>query len=101
MRKNTFGFAVLAATASLGLGLVVSGCGDSGSTTLNPLGPQKANGQVIFDYNILSKSLAKTDVDAKIATVKYAFSGTNAEKEAFTDIKDAYAYTFEHKSEAY
>ena len=101
MRKNTVGFAVLAATASLGLGLVVSGCGDSGSTTPNPLGPQKANGQVIFDYNILSKSLAKTDVDAKIATVKYAFSGTNAEKEAFTDIKDAYAYTFEHKSEAY
>ena len=101
MRKNTFGFAVLAATASLGLGLVVSGCGDSGSTTPNPLGPQKANGQVIFDYNILSKSLAKTDVDANIATVKYAFSGTNAEKEAFTDIKDAYAYTFEHKSEAY
>lgn len=56
-------------------------------------GRKKINGQVVFDYNILSESLAKTDVDAKIATVKYAFSGTNAEKEAFTDIKDAYTYT--------
>lgn len=66
-------------------------------------GRKKINGQVVFDYDILSKSLAKTDVDAKIATVKYAFSSTNAEKEAFTDIKDAYTYTytFEHKSEAY
>lgn len=64
-------------------------------------GRKKINGQVVFDYNILSESLAKTDVDAKISTVKYAFSGTNAEKEAFTDIKDAYTYTFEHKSEAY
>lgn len=64
-------------------------------------GRKKINGQVVFDYDILSESLAKTDVDAKIATVKYAFSGTNAEKEAFTDIKDAYTYTFEHKSEAY
>lgn len=101
MRKNAFGFAIGAAVVGLSLGLAIYGCGDSGSITPNPLGPQKANGQVIFDYNILSKSLAKTDVDAKIATVKYAFSGTNAEKEAFTDIKDAYAYTFEHKSEAY
>lgn len=64
-------------------------------------GRKKINGQVVFYYDILSESLAKTDVDAKIATVKYAFSGTNAEKEAFTDIKDAYTYTFEHKSEAY
>lgn len=101
MRKNTFGFAIGAAVVGLSLGLAIYGCGDSGSTTPNPLGPQKVNGQVVFDYNILSESLAKTDVDAKIATVKYAFSGTNAEKEAFTDIKDSYTYTFEHKSEAY
>ena len=101
MRKNTFGFAIGAAVVGLSLGLAIYGCGDSGSTTPNPLGPQRVNGQVIFDYNILSESLAKTDVAAKIATVKYAFSGTNAEKEAFTDLKDAYTYTFEHKSEAY
>lgn len=99
MRKNTFGFAIGAAVVGLSLGLAIYGCGDSGSTAPNPLGPQKINGQVVFDYNILSESLAKTDVDAKIATVKYAFSGTNAEKQAFTDVRDA--YTFEHKSEAY
>ena len=101
MRKNTFGFAIGAAVVGLSLGLAIYGCGDSGSTTPNPLGPQRVNGQVIFDYNILSESLAKTDVAAKIATVKYAFSGTNAEKEAFTDLKDTYTYTFKHKSEAY
>lgn len=107
MRKNAFGFAIGTAVVGLSLGLAIYGCGDSGSTTPNPLDGSTPNppivetSKVIFDYNVLSKSLAKTDVDAKIATVKYAFSGTNAEKEAFTDIKDAYTYTFEHKSEAY
>lgn len=50
MRKNAFGFAIGAAVVGLSLGLAIYGCGDSGSITPNPLGPQKANGQVIFDY---------------------------------------------------
>lgn len=101
MRKNTFGFVICAAVAGLGLGLAMYGCGDSGSTTPNPLGPQKVNGQVIFDYNVLSQGLAKTDVSANIDNVKYVFSGTDSEEKTFTDVKDSYTYTFEHKSEAY
>ena len=35
--KNKFNFATLVTTVSLGVGLLISGCGDSGSTTPNPL----------------------------------------------------------------
>lgn len=99
INKNTFGF-TLAAAATLGLGFMVYGCGDSGSTVPNPLGKDSA--KVIFNYNVLSQGLAaKTDIPANIASVKYAFSGTNDAKEAFTNLNEAYTYDFEHKDKAY
>ena len=90
----------MAAAATLGLGFMVYGCGDSGSTVPNPLGKDSA--KVIFNYNVLSQGLAaKTDIPANIASVKYAFSGTNDAKEAFTNLNEAYTYDFEHKDKAY
>ena len=74
--KNTFRFAAFAAVASLGLGLFVSGCGDSGSTSPNPLTPAIKTYKAIFNYNVLAASTAKaTDIKAEIVTVKYAFYG--------------------------
>lgn len=101
INKNTFGFA-LATVATLGLGFMVYGCGDSGSTTPNPLGPAKVVPKVIFNYNVLAKELgAKTNIPSNIASVKYAFSGTNDAQELFTDLDEAYTYNFEHQDKAY
>lgn len=98
--KNTFGFA-LAAAATLGLGFMVYGCGDSGSTTPNPLG--KESPKVIFDYHVLAQELSAkaTEIPANIASVKYAFSGTNEAKELFTNLDETYAYDFKHQDKAY
>lgn len=75
--KNTFRFATFAAVASLGLGLMISGCGDGGSTTPNPLNAKF--GQVTFNYNVLAQTTAsakyETKIEEKIVTVKYIFFG--------------------------
>lgn len=74
--KNTFRFAVCAAVVSVALGLSLSACGDSGSTTPNPLQPEGKSYQVVFNYNVLAQAAAKaTDIKADIVTVKYAFYG--------------------------
>lgn len=52
--KNTFRFAVCAAVVSVALGLSLSACGDSGSTTPNPLQPEGKSYQVVFNYNVLA-----------------------------------------------
>ena len=101
INKNAFGF-VLAAVATLGLGFMVYGCGDGGSTTPNPLGPAKVVPKVIFNYNVLAKELgAKTEIPANIVSVKYAFSGTNDAQELFTDLDETYGYDFDHQDKAY
>lgn len=87
--KNTFRFATFAAVASLGLGLMVSGCGDSGSTTPNPLNAKY--GQVTFNYNVLAAKVA-TPVAKEIVTVKYAFFGVKTGGVRFIDGPSA-AYT--------
>lgn len=100
MRKNNFGFAVLAATASLGLGLVVSGCGDSGSTTPNPL--DESLNKVVFNYSVLAQELgAKVEIPANIASVKYVFSGQHEDKQAFVECSEDYTYKFTHKDKDY
>ena len=101
INKNAFGLA-LAVAATLGLGFMVYGCGDSGSTTPNPLEPAKVNPKVIFDYHVLAQELgAKTEIPANIASVKYAFSGTNDAQELFTDLDETYGYDFDHQDKAY
>lgn len=87
--KNTFRFATFAAVASLGLGLMISGCGDSGSTTPNPLNAKY--GQVTFNYNVLAAKVA-TPVAKEIVTVKYAFFGVTTGGARFIDGPSA-AYT--------
>ncbi len=87
--KNTFRFATFAAVASLGLGLMISGCGDSGSTTPNPLNAKY--GQVTFNYNVLAAKVA-TPVAKEIVTVKYAFFGLKTGGARFIDGPSA-AYT--------
>lgn len=87
--KNTFRFATFAAVASLGLGLMISGCGDSGSTTPNPLNAKY--GQVTFNYNVLAAKVA-TPVAKEIVTVKYAFYGLKTGGARFIDGPSA-AYT--------
>ncbi|MGM9992790.1 MAG: hypothetical protein ACI376_08120 [Candidatus Bruticola sp.] len=82
-KKNTFRFAAFTA-AALGLGLLVSGCGDGGSTTPNPLNGRL--GTVIYNYNVLAKAAARADVDASIASVQYSFDGELTKN-----------YSFEHK----
>lgn len=101
MIKNTFCFATLVATASLGLGLMVCGCGDSGSTTPNPL-EGDTSAKVVFNYSVLAHKLsAKTGIPANIASVKYSFKGVDENQKAFTDTSDKYTYKFAHKDQAY
>ena len=92
--KNTFRFATFAAVASLGLGLMISGCGDSGSTTPNPLNAKY--GQVTFNYNVLAAKVA-TPVAKEIVTVKYAFFGVKTGGARFIDGPSvAYTHDFIH-----
>lgn len=92
--KNTFRFATFAAVASLGLGLMISGCGDSGSTTPNPLNAKY--GQVTFNYNVLAAKVA-TPVAKEIVTVKYAFFGVKTGGVRFIDGPSvAYTHDFVH-----
>ena len=92
--KNTFRFATFAAVASLGLGLMISGCGDSGSTTPNPLNAEY--GQVTFNYNVLAAKVA-TPVAKEIVTVKYAFFGVKTGGARFIDGPSvAYTHDFIH-----
>lgn len=101
--KNAFGFVTLVATASLSLGLMVCGCGDSGSTSPyfdNHVDP--AASRVVFDYNVLAQGLsAKTEIDFNIANVKYIFKGVDENQKSFTDASDKYVYKFTHKNTAY
>ncbi len=101
MIKNSFGLAIFAATASLGLGFMLSGCGDSGSTAPNPLEGDTSS-KVVFNYSVLAQKLsAKTDIPANIASVKYSFKGVDENQKAFTDNSDKYTYKFAHKDQAY
>ena len=101
MIKNSFGLAIFATTASLGLGLMISGCGDGGSTTPNPLEGDTSS-KVVFNYSVLAQKLsAKTDIPANIASVKYSFKGVDENQKAFTDTSDKYTYKFAHKDQAY
>ncbi|MGM9998930.1 MAG: hypothetical protein ACI38Q_06010 [Candidatus Bruticola sp.] len=101
VKKNTFCFTAFAAAASLGLGLLVSGCGDSGSTTPNDLNAKY--GTVTFNYNVLAAAAAKaTDVQSEIVTVKYAFYGLRDGGARFVDGPDdypSYTYNFTHGEE--
>ncbi len=103
LNKNTFCFTAFAAVASLGLGLFVSGCGDSGSTSPNPLTPTTKTYKAVFNYNVLAASTAKaTDIKSEIVTVKYAFygqiDGQNFINGPETD--PSYIQTFTHGAEA-
>lgn len=103
LNKNTFCFTAFAAVASLGLGLFVSGCGDSGSTSPNPLTPTTKTYKAVFNYNVLAASTAKaTDIKSEIVTVKYAFygqiDGQNFINGPETD--PSYVQTFTHGAEA-
>lgn len=98
MSKNFFGFTAFVATASLGLGLMVAGCGDGGDTTPNPLDHVVKTGTVTFNYNVLAKAAAgKTDISNDIKSVKYSFSGVSTDSQLVktpfrTDATDAYNF---------
>lgn len=98
MSKNFFGFTAFVATASLGLGLMVAGCGDGGDTTPNPLDHVVKTGTVTFNYNVLAKAAAgKTDITNDIKSVKYSFSGVSTDSQLVktpfrTDATDAYHF---------
>ena len=98
MSKNFFGFTAFVATASLGLGLMVAGCGDGGDTTPNPLYHVVKTGTVTFNYNVLAKAAAgKTDITNDIKSVKYSFSGVSTDSQLVktpfrTDATDAYHF---------
>lgn len=113
---NIFNFAVMVATLSVGF--MLGGCGDSGSTTPNPLNgtatpipptppapsppPIQATNQVIFDYSVLASDvMGKTDISAPIAKVRYAFKVSDEQKGDFVDIKETYAGTFEYKNQTH
>lgn len=99
MSKNFFGFTAFVATASLGLGLMVAGCGDGGDTTPNPLDHVVKTGTVTFNYNVLAKAAAgkTTDITNDIKSVKYSFSGVSTDSQLVktpfrTDATDAYKF---------
>lgn len=82
MSKNFFGFTAFVATASLGLGLMVAGCGDGGDTTPNPLDHVVKTGTVTFNYNVLAKAAAgRTDITNDIKSVRYSFSGVSTDSQ--------------------
>ena len=99
--KNTYCFATFAAVASLGLGLMISGCGDSGSTDAAQLGKV---GQVTFKYDVLAKAAASpkyaTKIKNEIVTVKYAFYGVKDGVSFIESYKDNPDYTYKFKPEA-
>ncbi len=100
MTKNTFAF-TLTTAATLSLSLMLSGCGDGGSTAPNPLEGDTSS-KVVFNYSVLAQKLsAKTDIPANIASVKYSFKGVDENQKAFTDTSDKYTYKFAHKDQAY
>ena len=108
--KNKFNFATLVTTVSLGVGLLISGCGDSGSTTPNPLNggdtptpptpepPISDTYKVTFQYNSLAKNLGRIDVASDIVNVKYAFYGKADNKEFVT--APTKAHEFKHEASA-
>ena len=108
--KNTFRFAIFAAALGLGMGLLVSGCGDGGSTTPNPLDggktpepptpepPISDTYKVTFQYNSLAKNLGRIDVASDIVSVKYAFYGKADNKEFVT--APTKAHEFKHEASA-
>ena len=108
--KNKFNFATLVTTVSLGVGLLISGCGDSGSTTPNPLNggdtpapptpepPISDTYKVTFQYNSLAKNLGRIDVASDIVNVKYAFYGRTENKEFVT--APTKAHEFKHETSA-
>ena len=103
LNKNTFCFTAFAAVASLGLGLFVSGCGDSGSTSPNPLTPTTKTYKAVFNYNVLAASTAKaTDIKSEIITVKYAFYGQIDGQDFINgpETDPSYVQTFTHGAEA-
>ena len=99
--KNTFRFATFAAALGLGIGLLVSGCGDSGSTTPNSLNggdtpqpptpepPISDTYKVTFQYNSLAKSLGRTEVASDIANVKYVFYSEKDQQKIINKITEA------------
>lgn len=95
--KNTFRFATLVATVGLGVGLLAGGCGDSGSTIPNSLGT--TDYKVIFQYNSLAQELGRTDVQADIVKVKYAFYGTIDNKDFITNATKAYEFKHENANQ--
>ena len=110
-KKNTFRFATFAAALGLGMGLLVSGCGDSGSTTPNSLNggdtptpptpepPISSDTyKVTFQYNSLAKNLGRIDVASDIVNVKYAFYG-KADNKEFTTVPTK-AQEFKHEATA-
>ena len=105
MSKNFFGFTAFVATASLGLGLMVAGCGDGGDTTPNPLDHVVKTGTVTFNYNVLAKAAAgKTDISNDIKYVKYSFSGVSTDSQLVetpfrTDATDAYNFVAGDKAQ--
>lgn len=69
MSKNLYKFSTLSAVAALGLGLMVSGCGDSGSITPYPFNPAPVAGTLKFDFNLLG--LKKADVPLTVKTFNF------------------------------
>ena len=108
--KNKFNFATLVTTVGLGVGLMLSGCGDSGSTTPNSLNggdtpqpptpepPISDTYKVTFQYNSLAKNLGRTEVASDIVNVKYVFYGKTENKEFTT--APTKAYEFKHEAAA-
>ena len=108
--KNTFSFATCVVTIGLGMGLLISGCGDGGSTTPNPLDggdtptpptpepPISDTYKVTFQYNSLAKNLGRIDVASDIVSVKYAFYGKADNKEFVT--APTKAHEFKHEASA-
>ena len=108
--KNKFNFATLVITVGLGVGLLISGCGDSGSTTPNSLNggdtptpptpepPISDTYKVTFQYNSLAKNLGRIDVASDIVNVKYAFYG-KADNKEFTTAPTK-AHEFKHEASA-
>ena len=94
-------------TAAISLGLMLTGCGHSGSTTPNPLGgspspsPPEPTSQVVFTYSVLGKDSHAKTIPNHIDKVRYIFKGFDKNKQAFVDCNQEYIRKFTHQDKTY
>ena len=93
IKKNLFGFIAFAGVASLGLGLMTSGCGNNGGGSVTPAALVGGSNNVIFYYT-LAGTEARTTLPGVITKVRYDFEDAKGKT-----VKVSKEYELKHAAE--